>query len=146
MALDGPRRPLQRSTGLRPGAPPKRRTRLRQVSPRRVADSPARAAARARVFARDGHRCLLAGYPGAPPCWGPLTFHHLRKAGQGGPYNELNGVTLCAGHNSWVETVRILARRLGLEMRRGDTYDQVWAKLAAAGLVTYHWTGAPLTL
>jgi hypothetical protein len=150
---------------LRPGPPPQRRTRLKPGKPlrpgkplkRRVAlknmsdkrrleiESPVRAEARARVFDRDG-RCLLAWQSGIPPCIGPMTVHHLRKAGQGGPYNELNLVTLCAGHNSWVETSAAVpyVHRWGLVMRRGDTYAEIWARLAAAGLVTYNWNGLPL--
>jgi hypothetical protein len=121
---------------------------VRQVSRKRQAelDNPARGAVRDRVFARDGS-CLLRRWAGIPPCIGnPFTPHHLRKAAQGGPYNELNLVTLCAGHNDWVETSEAadVVHAWGLVKRNSDTYADVWARLAAAGLVTYKWTGQPL--
>lgn len=73
-------------------------------------------AVREAVFARDGHRCLLRDHVDTwvrvddgrlvvevPRCWGPLTFHHRRKASAQGAYSEANGATLCAGHNRFVE-------------------------------------------
>jgi hypothetical protein len=125
---------------------------MRQVSAKRDAMSDARTVVRQVVFDRDrwcllrnGLRPILAVAESAvvvPDCWGKPTPHHLRKAGQGGPYIECNLVRLCVGHNQWVETVRPWARLVGLEMTRTDTYADVWARLAAAGLVTYTWTGA----
>src|SRR5262245_46549656 len=131
-----------RRVGLKPGPPPQRRQPLRPISARRAALADERATIRAEVFARDRHRCLLAGLAGAggvPRCWGPLTPHHLRKAGQLGSYTRPNLVTLCAGHNSWVETARALARALGLEATAADTPADVWGRLRSAGLVTYDW-------
>lgn len=147
MALtSGP--PPQRRTGLRRTGPPKRKTPLKPISDKRLADlsDPARAEAREQVFARD-QRCLLSRWAGVPSCLGPLTVHHLRKAGQGGPYNALNLVTLCAGHNVWVEgsDAADVVWAWGLVMRNGETYDEVWRRLAKAGLVAYTWTGQPLT-
>jgi hypothetical protein len=100
---------------------------------------------RERVFARDGNRCRLAGWVPAAfgPCLGPLTVHHLRKSGQGGPYTLINLLTLCAGHNAAVETERVLARELGLEITRAGTFEEAWRQLLAVEIVTYWWTGEP---
>jgi hypothetical protein len=137
--------PLRSGKGLARGSSQLRRTgALRPVSDRRAADRAANAAVRNRVFARDGG-CLLAGRPDAGRCVGRLTFHHLRKAGQGGPYTARNGVALCAGHNDWIETAQGQgpAWLMGLWCRRGETLNQCWRRLAAAGLVTYGWNGDP---
>ncbi len=147
MALPPRRRPLVSKTQLRRTGPPKRRAGVRRVSPRRQAelDNPARLEARERVMLRDGG-CRLAGHQRTGRCFGRLTVHHLHKAGQGGPYNELNLLCLCAWHNDWIETSEAapVVHAWGLVKRRGDTYDDVWARLAAAGIVTYTWTGQPL--
>jgi 5-methylcytosine-specific restriction endonuclease McrA len=69
------------------------------------------------VFERDGYRCVLAGIAGTgglPECWGRLTPHHLKKAGQGGAYSTENLVTLCVRHNDDVEDQPNLYRALGL--------------------------------
>lgn len=75
---------------------------------------------RAEVFERDGW-CQFPHYLHPEvPCMGGLTFHHLRKAAQGGSYCAENGLTLCAVSNDWVETEPDAARALGLVIRRGD--------------------------
>jgi hypothetical protein len=133
---------MERRARLRSGGPPRRRSPLKPMSDRRQAELDARAEIREALYRRDRWRCLLAGqraHPGVPLCWGPLTPHHLRKAGQGGPYSLENLVTLCAGHNSWVETTRSFARDVGLEATADDTPATVWDRLRAAGLVAYHW-------
>lgn len=60
---------------------------------------------RTAVFARDGHRCILATVPGVwPACYGRLTVHHIKKAGQGGAYAEPNLTSACVVHNDLVES------------------------------------------
>ena len=68
----------------------------------------------AAVFERDGHQCRLRWRMEAGDCFGPLTYHHLRKASQGGAYTMENGACLCAGHNVWVEDHPYRARGLGM--------------------------------
>lgn len=134
--------PPDRRTPLTRGAGPRRRTRLAAISDNRAAELDARAEMRDRVFARDG-RCRLAGWlPGGfGPCLGALTVHHLRKAGQGGPYTLPNLLTLCAAHNDAIEEVPVLAHELGLVIRRGETFDEAWTQLLAVEIVDYWWNG-----
>lgn len=98
-------------------------------------------ATREAVFARDG-ACLIAnavaaGYDStAGECGGRLrTYHHLRKAGQGGTYTELNGVTLCSVHNDWVEDHPTLARHVGLVVMPGITFEEAADRRRYYGLV-----------
>lgn len=134
--------PPQRRTELARTGGPTRRTRIRPISDKRIASQTARDEMRGLVFARD-RRCRLAGWlPGGfGPCLGPLTAHHLRKAGQGGPYTLPNLLTLCAGHNDSIELHRELARELGLEIPRGGTFAEAWEQLIAVEIVDYWWTG-----
>lgn len=122
-----------------------RRSRLRPVSARRASESIARGEVRRAVFARDNLRCLLAGQPSTPACFGILTPHHLRKSGQGGPYELANLVTLCAFHNDWLETATGAGygQSTGLVIRRGYDVDWAWSTMRAAGLVAYWWDGTP---
>lgn len=78
-----------------------------------------RSAIRDEVFRRDGG-CRMAGHG---ECFGPLTFHHRRKASAGGAYSVDNGAALCAAMNDRIESdadFAALARSLGLVVRRGD--------------------------
>lgn len=87
---------------------------------------------RALVFARD-RRCRLGGVPGAGRCYGRLTYHHRRKASQGGSYSVDNGAALCAHHNDALEAdadLAALGRALGLVLLRGDP----WAPLPPVSL------------
>lgn len=141
------RTPLKRTGGLKRSGALKARKRLAPSSPQRRAQAEAMADVRSRVFARDHRQCVLAGQSvrsdiRLPWCRGPLTVHHLLKAGQGGPYSECNLVTLCAGHNGWVEDEPLLAHHLGLVVRRGDDLLGCWGRLVELGLVDYWWTGA----
>lgn len=97
---------------------PVKRTRIRPVSKKRSALRGARAAVCAALFDRDDHRCQMPTTTNAGPCYGPLTPHHLVKAGQGGSYTLDNLVTLCAFHNDWVEDNPDLAVSAGLVIRR----------------------------
>lgn len=79
---------------------------------------------RRQVFARDG-RCVLRDHGDvAGRCWGQWSFHHRRKASDQGAYVVANGLTLCIGHNRWVEDEPDLARDLdvtpSLVVRQGD--------------------------
>jgi hypothetical protein len=115
--------------------PLRRRKRLRPMSDRRRDAIPERHAVRWAVFERDGH-CLLdrrTSYGGS--CYGPPTFHHLRKEGQGGAYTAENGVTLCAHHNGWVENYPEVAYAIGLVLKAGDPPELAWSRLRTAGLV-----------
>lgn len=110
------RTPLKRTTPLA------RAKRLSPRSAKREAEAAERFIVRERVFARDGHCCvvpLLAVNAGlgqvmVGACYGPLTYHHLKKASAGGPYTVDNGATACAFHNGWIEDRPHLARSLGL--------------------------------
>ena len=99
------------------------------------------------VFTRDGHRCQLADHGGTfvnreanvvtpvPKCWGPLSYHHRRKAGAQGAYTVENGATLCVGHNRWVEdepdaAVAVLPH---LVVREGHPEWDALGKRAARG-------------
>lgn len=96
---------------------------------------------RAVVFDRDV-RCRLAGSLGTGPCFGTrMTPHHLRKAGQGGPYSIENLVTLCANHNDWVEDFRPAAWTWGLVIGHGETPEWAWRRMVMFGLVDYWWDG-----
>ena len=102
-----------------------------------------KAAIRADVFDRDG-ACVLSNFAGHR-CQGPPTPHHLKKASQGGGYTADNIVTLCSTGNTWVEDEPFAAHRLGLVVRHGDTLEDAWERMRAAGLVTYDPEGNPLT-
>lgn len=97
---------------------------------------------KAAVYARDG-RCLLHGSGVGGGCFGkPLTPHHLRKSGQGGPDTVENVVTLCGFHNDWIETAPRAAHLLGLVIWAGETTEGAWRKLRCNQLVTYGPDGA----
>lgn len=108
------RTPLKRTGGLKRG----KGLRAKPLEPD---EAKRRALVRGAVFARDGFACALAGDPEAiallGPCFGRLTYHHLRKAGQGGAYSVENGLTLCLGHNGAVEDHPNAAHALGLVHR-----------------------------
>lgn len=95
-----------------------KRTRIKPRSSATIDGAADREAVREAVFRRDRYRCQLERHVGAitssdpmygarqvevPRCSGAMTFHHRRKAGAAGAYVEANGMTLCAGHNVWVE-------------------------------------------
>lgn len=90
----------------------------------------------AAVKLEQGAVCLLS-FGGRPwgGCFGPLTPHHLRKAGQGGPYLRSNLVPLCAHHNDEVENRPDDAEALGLNVRRQVDHEEAARRRAAAGLV-----------
>lgn len=92
----------------------RRSRRVKPMSDQRRDDLPRRREVREAVFERD-RCCVLLTLVAGHCCLGPLTPHHVRKAGQGGPYAEANLVAVCAFGNSWLETQRPLARSLGLE-------------------------------
>jgi hypothetical protein len=110
-----------------------KRTRLRPRSAKAIASDPDHAAIRAVVIARD-RVCQVAAMGrlnayATPPCFGPLTPHHRRKASAGGRYSASNLVAVCAGCNGAMESDADLARwahEVGLVVRRGDPE---WAAL-----------------
>ena len=102
------RSPITRRVGLA------RRSRLRPVSAARASEAKERVRVRGLVFERDGWRCRMAPLGG---CWGVLTFHHVKKASQGGAYSVENGATLCAFHNDLIESdadIAAVAESMGL--------------------------------
>lgn len=90
----------------------KRRTRIRPVSARRLAEAEARAAVVRATHARAGGRCEGAAYlPGwcSPHGVGPdgeawgLDCNELRPRGRGGSHLDLdNTVSLCRAHHEYV--------------------------------------------
>lgn len=79
-----------------------------------------REAVRLAVFERDHWTCQLAEYS---PCFGYLTPHHIRKAGQGGTYTEDNIIAACSYHNDELEAdaeFAAWARARGFVKRRED--------------------------
>ena len=115
-------KPLARRTPLRADVEKQRawqraRKALAPRSAKVTADLDRRREVREAVFTRDRWTCRLATTRQAGSCFGPLTPHHLRKASAGGGYTEENLVTLCAGHNTWVEDHPIAATMLGLVER-----------------------------
>jgi hypothetical protein len=142
--------PLRRGVPLRaaPAVTAAWRGRGKRLQPRsakKAAAQPEEEWVRAVVFARD-QGCLLSHLPNeAGRCAGPLTFHHLRKAGQGGPYTVANGVALCAGHNGWVEDYPLEALRWGLVVRGSVTVTEAAARRATWGLTPrrHRWSSRP---
>lgn len=136
-------KPLERRTPLpRAGAPGRTRPRRAGTDPGRAARREAEALVRRGCAERD-RGCRLSGAAGTGPCAGRLTFHHLRKASQGGPYAPHNGLTLCVAHNEWVETDPITAHAWGLRLLHGEHHLQAWARLHLAGIVWWWWDGTP---
>lgn len=155
---------LQRRTPLRRSTKPLARGRplpARAARPKRRAESDEgvdKGAVRRSVFERDGWRCRLDGIPGAGPCFGPLTFHHIRKEGQGGAFTVENGAALCSGHNTAIESdalVALIARTSGLVLRAGDewtvSHERFWQRVDRDGPLPaacpelgpcWLWTGA----
>lgn len=132
---------------MKRSAPPARRTPLKRtpIKTTRRAKSVDRDEIRETVFRRDGYRCRLRGVPGAGRCFGPLTFHHRRKDGQGGGYSVDNGSSLCVGHNDGIEAdadLALLARTMGLVLKRGDVWteahDRFWALVRREGPIPEH--------
>ena len=97
-----------RGKGLNPGKA------LKPMSDKRREELPERDRVRANVYKRDGYKCRIAPFLPDDPCMGRLTPHHLKKAGQGGAYNEENLISACAHHNDWVEDHPDEAKALGL--------------------------------
>ena len=114
-----------------------KRSRLRPFSVKKAALNATKAPIREAVFRRDGGCVLqpMAWRTSMPECFGGPTPHHLRKEKQGGEYVESNLVTLCAGHNDWVESGQpTLAWEMGLVCRAGDTLSDCWQRMRMNGL------------
>ena len=116
------------------GTTPLRRTRIKPVSDRKVAERADHEVIRLRVFARDRVCQVYAwGYTryAVGPCHGPMTPHHRRKASAAGAYSFENLVACCLGHNEALESDADLARwarTVGLVVREGDAE---WESLGA---------------
>lgn len=118
---------------LKRTGPPKRRRGIRPVSAKALALVDEHRVVRERVFRRDQWRCQLLALDARHRCTGaPLTPHHLQKSWKGGPYEDHNLVTLCAGGNTWVEDHPDEAWPLGLVVREGESIDEAWARMARA--------------
>lgn len=116
-------KPLKR-TELRRGDSQLKRTRIKPVSDKRRAGGPARQAAVAAAFERDGWRLVDGrwiggrcipherGWPGS--CFGELTPHRLHKGSAGGGYTTDNVVAACSFSNGDIENRHDLAVELGL--------------------------------
>ena len=119
----------------RPRTPlPPRKAPLRPISARRAeARADAEPLVQA-VYRRDGGCVLRLHTVVAGGCWGGLSPHHVRKAGQGGEFSQLNIVSACCGHNGWVERNRRLAWALGLVLNHGEDIEDAWGRMRAAGL------------
>lgn len=91
---------------------------------------------RGEVEHRDGG-CIVRFVTGHQhgTCFGPPTFHHLRKASAGGIVSHGNGVCLCAGHNTRVEDHPAWAKRIGLVVNDAITPAEAWDRRVTAGLV-----------
>jgi hypothetical protein len=114
-----------------------KRTALRTKSKKRAKADRGKEPIRQAVYERDGG-CLLRKWPGAGPCFGERTPHHLHKSGQQGEYSESNLVQICSSHNGgWIEDHPIEANELGLVVRAGETIEEAWAKMRKAGLTTW---------
>ena len=95
-------------------------TRPRPFSPEWMGWVASQRELRHQVFHRDGYRCRLEREAEVGACFGGLTPHHIVKSSAGGTYDLDNLVTLCVGHNRWVEDNPWHARELGLVRRRGE--------------------------
>lgn len=118
----------------------KRRSRqpLRQTSRKRRVVADYERLVRAEVKDRDGGcvlRTIADSDPVARKCWGIDTYHHLHKAGQGGPTTLDNGVCLCAGHNVRVEDEPAWAKRVGLVVNMEIDPGEAWDRRQLAGLI-----------
>ncbi|MBA9003696.1 HNH endonuclease [Thermomonospora cellulosilytica] len=117
---------------MKRGRPLRRRTPLRQVSPRRA--SRGRSArsgtgptltVRLLVLQRDGWACVLCGGRD------DLQLHHRKPRRMGGradgsPINSpANLVTLCADDHAWAESRRAEALDMGLLLHEADDPEQV---------------------
>lgn len=131
---------LQRKTPLRATPLPRSRKPVKFVSDRRRAERGQRDAERLFVLSRDGG-CLLRGRLDIPHwCSGGDSFHHIVKAWKRPPYDRRHGVCLCFFHNGLLEADADFAAKgheLGLVVREGETVEEAWEKMRAAGLVGY---------
>jgi len=65
------------------------------------------------VFERDDWTCQIARLTDTPCAFG-LSVHHLKKASQGGKYEESNLTTACIYHNDYIEDHPAWAKANGL--------------------------------
>lgn len=124
----------------------KRSGRLRPMSPGREAALGQERIIKQAVHDRDGRRCRMwDALEHAGHCMGPITYHHLRKAGVGGHVTMSNGLTLCVAHNEAVEFLPrddMVAAGLVIPAWCLDP-GRAWTLLQLAGFVDYWWDGTP---
>lgn len=92
-----------------------KRSRIKPVSDKRLAERPTRDAIRAAALARD-HGCVAAGVVAEVACGGRLDCDEwdLRSALPGGHLDLDNVQTLCRNHHAWKHTHPIEAAAYGL--------------------------------
>jgi len=147
----------RRRTGLRPGAPPKRHTRLKRgrIRARRPVMSPAEKHGKEVAGARSGGLCevQITGL-----CLGrAASFHHRKNRSQGGTWSPENLLHTCGdgtrGCHGWITGERALSRPRGWAVWREENpaevpvwrRDDAWVLLTAdGGLVpVLHHAGGP---
>lgn len=79
-----------------------------------------RRAVRKQAIDAFGTTCVLRNLQADHRCFGRTEGHELRKASQGGRYEEGNVVPLCSAGNTWIEDHPLLAHELGLVRRHGE--------------------------
>jgi hypothetical protein len=118
---------------------------VRAVSKKRAKAMRENSTVREAVFFRDNRDCVLAAdaeRSEVPPCRGPLTPHHRRKASSGGAYTMANLVSLCAWHNDdledhpWRYDIGTITNRHGwLVVREGDAeFESLGIRAQRAGI------------
>jgi 5-methylcytosine-specific restriction endonuclease McrA len=75
---------------------------------------------RARVYARDGHRCI---YCSAGE--GPLTLDHLKPRVRGGSHDAANLVTACRRCNAARGALPLAAFCRGIALRTGEPAREI---------------------
>lgn len=111
---------------LKPGKPPKRKTKLRAIGKKGRKDRAEMDAVRPEVLARgcefrdylsrSGIPELTLSFPRPIPftCAGPLDPHHAVKRSLGGSNHPSNLICLCRRHHDFTENEPALCREMGL--------------------------------
>lgn len=112
-----------------------KRSHLRSVSDRRLAESDQRKAVRWEVIQRDGgcvwHQMGAAAL-GPAHCWGGIEVHEILSRARGGDYlNPDNCVTLCSRAHQFITRDDAGAEAVGLALPSWPTLDRPAALLEA---------------
>jgi hypothetical protein len=99
------------------GEPLRRRTRIAQRSPKRIAEADRRREVIAEVVARDGPGCKALRLIPGHACWGPLDPDEYDQRGTrpGGHLDPTNVQMLCRAAHTWATEHQLEAARLGLK-------------------------------